>query len=41
MLCKTIIGFSWELAKVPNVATANETGNEGFAFEAQASAKQA
>jgi hypothetical protein len=30
MLCKTIIGFSPELARVPNVATASEAGNEGF-----------
>jgi hypothetical protein len=35
MLCKTIIGFSSELARVPNVATANETGNvDGCFFEA-------
>ncbi len=29
MQCKTIIGFSPELARVPNVATANETGSKG------------
>jgi hypothetical protein len=42
MLCKTIIGLSPELARVPNVATANETRNvDGCFFEAPASAKQA
>jgi hypothetical protein len=42
MLCKTIIGFSSELVRVPNVATANETRNvDGCFFEAPASAKQA
>jgi hypothetical protein len=29
MLCKTIIGLGSELVRVPNVATANETGNNG------------
>ncbi len=32
MLCKTITGFSSGLARVPNVATANETGSEGYYF---------
>jgi len=32
MLCKTITGFSSGLVRVPNVATANETGNEGYYF---------
>ena len=42
MLCKTITGFSSGLARVPNVATANETGNvDGCFIEAPASAKQA
>jgi hypothetical protein len=42
MPCKTITGFSSGLAKVPNVATANETGNvDGCFNEAPASAKQA